>query len=99
MAIALGLSTAAAIVFAWPTITGSQATAGGPPQLAVLEAVAAAPLATMAPIFGHDGESLSKALGEAGYKIENADQTFAEIAAATGKTTREIMGTLGRLKQ
>ena len=98
MAVALGLSLAAGVAMAYPAMTATQSR-GGPPQFAVLEAVGAAPVAAMAQYFGHDADSLAQGLRDRGYTVADSGQTFDQIAAASGKSTREIMGALGGLKR
>ena len=99
MAVALGLSLAAAIAFAWPALTSAGPARSGPPQFAVLEAVGAARLEQMATLFGHDAQSLIAGLRDRGYTVASASKTFDEIAAASGKSNRDIMGALGSLKR
>ena len=96
MAIATGLSLAAAIAFAIPAMTATGRT-GGPPQLAALQAFGQANIETAAPWFGTDGEGLAKALRDSGYTVSGTQESLNDVAKASGKSGREIMGTLGGL--
>jgi hypothetical protein len=96
MAVAAGLSLAAAIAFAYPAMTGT-ASAGGPPQFAILEAMGKAPLEAVAPALGMNVDALATKLGEAGYKVDGTGQTLDAVAKASGRTNREILGTIGAI--
>jgi hypothetical protein len=96
MAVATGLSLAAAIAFAYPAMTGA-ASAGGPPQFAILEAMGKAPLEAVAPVLGMNADALASKLGEAGYKVDGTAQTLDAVAKASGRSSREILGTIGAI--
>ncbi len=74
MAIALGASLAASLVFAWPAITGSASSAGGNPQFAVINKVMASTPAKVAPIYDQTTESLVALLKEKGFAAAEADK-------------------------
>lgn len=99
MSAALGLSLVAALAFAWPALTQQAGGGGGPPQLALLQTIESATIASLAPIFGHDGEGLASALRDKGYAVASADETPASIAKASGKSSRDIFGTLNEIKR
>ncbi len=80
MAIALGASLAASLVFAWPAITGSASSAGGNPQFAVINKVMASTPAKVAPIYDQTTESLVALLKEKGFAAAEADKPLTEIA-------------------
>jgi hypothetical protein len=96
MAAATGLSLAAAIALTYPAMTGI-ASAGGPPQFAILEKVGSAPLEAVAPVLGMNADALAAKLGEAGYKVEGTGQTLDAVAKASGRTSRDILGALGAI--
>lgn len=99
MAAALGVSMVAAVAFAWPALTGQDSGGGRPPQVAMLQTIENASLASLAPVFGHDGDGLTNALRGKGYTVASADETPASIARASGKSSRDIFGTLIEIKQ
>ena len=98
MAIALALSLAGSAAFVYPALT-QEGGRRGAPQFAVVEAVQQATIATAAPLFGHDGESLAAALAEHGYAAATPEMTFDEVASAAGKSSMDLMGVVGTLKR
>ena len=99
MTAALALSLVAALAFAWPALTQQTGARGGPPQLALLQTIENATIAALAPVFGHDGEGLASALRDKGYAVASAQDTPAAIARASGKSSRDIFGTLNEIKR
>ncbi len=99
MATALGVSLVAALAFAWPALTQTDSGGGRPAQVAMLQTIENAPLATLAPVFGHDSEGLTTALRDKGYSVASADETPASVAKASGKSSRDVFGTLIEIKQ
>ena len=99
MGLALAASLAASAYFVVPVMTGTTtgpSGGGGRPDLAILRAVQSAPISAVAPVFGHDAEGFSEALRAKGFKVESADQSLEQVAQASGKSTRDIMGALPR---
>lgn len=98
MAMALGLSLAAAIAFALPAMTAAEG--GDNPRaalFAVIGKIENASVASVAPIFGQDETSLIAALQEAGYTVKSGSETLSAIGAASGKSGRDVVATLGTL--
>ncbi|MGR6469021.1 DUF4405 domain-containing protein [Rhizobium sp. PAMB 3182] len=93
MAIASGLSLAAAIAFAVPAMTET-AGASGNPMVAISQAITGGTVADVAPLFGHTPESLATALQEKGLTVTSADSTIADVAKASGVADREMMSYL-----
>jgi FtsH-binding integral membrane protein len=90
MTVALVLSLAGGLVFAVPAMTGNGN--GGSPQRAVFEAFENATLENIAPLFGHDGESLMIALRDTGLTVAGPQATVAAIGAASGKSAFDVIG-------
>ena len=84
----LGLSLAAAIVFAAPAVVGGGA--GGNPQMAMYRAVAEAPIAAVAPVLKTTPEALVARLAAAGVPA-TIEQSMAEAAEAAGKEARGVV--------
>lgn len=98
MAVALTASLAAGIAFAVPVMTAGTAS-GGRPEFAAIRAMQNAPIATVAPVFGQDGDSLADRLRAEGFTVASADDTINAIAKASGKDTREIFALLSAAGQ
>jgi len=96
MAIALVISLAAAGYYAWEGTTGDP---GGNPAMALVQTMQTKALATLAPVFGHTGESLAAALVAKGYTVESADKTLAEVAKASGKDNFDIIRDIVSVKK
>ena len=88
------VSLAAAIAFAWPAITGAAGGAGGPPPLALSNAVMKAPVAEVAPVLNVTAEDLLAGLKAKGFTVTGAEQSLVEIGKASGKDTMELAATL-----
>jgi hypothetical protein len=56
-----------------------------------------APLDAVATVFGMNADALAAKLGEAGYKVDGTGQTLDAVAKASGRTNREILGTIGAI--
>ena len=88
-------SLAASAIFVVPVMS-SAGSGGGRPDMVVLSAVQNAPIAAIAPVFGHDADSFAKALRSKGFTVVSADQSLLDVAAASGKSTRDVMFALPR---
>jgi hypothetical protein len=99
MAIALGLSLAAALVFAWPAITGSASGSGGNPQVAVISRVIASTPAEIAPIYDQTAEELVGLLKEKGFAAAAPDRPLADIAADSGRQTMDVIVSLALIRK
>ena len=98
MAIALGLSLVAGLVFAWPAITGTASGAGGTPAFAMVGIVSNGTPAQVAPLLGQSEDALVAALKEKGFTAADAGKKLSDIATASGKDTMELMATLSSLR-
>lgn len=96
MITALAICLVSGGYYAWQ---GAQGGAGGNPAMALVGALQASALTTLAPVFGHTPESMTSALADRGYKVESPDKTITEIAAASGKDRFEIIRDLVDLKK
>ena len=95
MLLALGGSTIAAVIFAWPALTDTGGTGrGGPPQRVVFQALERGTVSTLAPVFGHDATSLTAALKEKGLTISGPDDSVRTIASASGKSSLDVIGAI-----
>tara|TARA_R110002020_G_scaffold48818_2_gene139126 strand:+ start:9937 stop:10440 length:504 start_codon:yes stop_codon:yes gene_type:complete len=97
MLAALVVSLVGGLAFAVPAMTGESA--GGPPQRAVFQAFENGGLADVAPLFGHDGESLAAVLRDKGLTVEGPDATVRAIGEASGKTAFEVIGQIAAAKR
>ena len=95
MAIALALSLVAALAFMVQSSNGPRGS--GNPMVAALSKVQQHSLNTVAPAFGHTGESLAAALTARGYTVVSGDVTLDEIAKASGKSSFDMARTLGAI--
>jgi hypothetical protein len=95
MAIALVVSLVAGGVFAYQGMSGNAA--GGNPAMALVSIVQTRSLATIAPVFGHTGDSLKAALIAKGYTIASVDISLAEIIKQSGKDSFEVIADLAAL--
>jgi hypothetical protein len=94
------VSLVAALVFAWPAMTGTTGGGrGGPPPLALLNNLMANPASEMAPLLNTTPEAVLEGLKAAGYTVISADATLADIAKASGKDTFALAGALNALKR
>ena len=89
MAVSLIASLAAAMVFVVPVLTSDDG-AGGSPQRVVFDVMQNGSVANLAPLFGHDAESMKTALAGKGLVVESADRTVREVAEASGKDTFNV---------
>ena len=99
MMIALVVSLAGALAFAWPAMTSTTAAGGGNPMRGIATQIEAAKLSVIAPLFGHDGESLQAALAAKGLTVASQDQSINDIAKASGKDSFDVLGTVVGLKK
>lgn len=97
MAIALGLSLAAAIGFVIPTLSGNAA--AGNPQIAAIQAIAGGMLEQVAPLYGHTPESFATALKDKGFTAAQTGLSLSNIATQSGKTDRDLISTLPAIKK
>lgn len=94
------VSLAAALVFAWPAMTGTASGGrGGPPPLAFMNSVLANPVAEVAPLLNLTPEELQAGLSAAGYTGVDATATLTDIAKASGKDAMALVATLNGLKK
>lgn len=96
MAIALGLSLAAGIAFAWPAMTGATSVS---PQVAMIELVVGGTPGQIAPLYGQTEEAFVATLKEKGFAAAEPGKPLTEIATASGKTERDVVMALTTLKQ
>lgn len=96
MALALVISIAAGVFYAW---AGAQGGPGGNPAMALASVMQANTLTAVAPLFGHTAESMTTALASKGYKVEGPDKTLGAIAAASGKDRFDIIRDLVAAKK
>ena len=87
MSIALLISLAAAVPFAWPSGEGR---AGGPPQFALAKIVLQNSPEKLAPLLGDTTDSLLARLGQRGFAAA-ADVPLSEIAERSGKNEFELV--------
>ncbi|MDQ0421370.1 phosphoglycerol transferase MdoB-like AlkP superfamily enzyme [Peteryoungia aggregata LMG 23059] len=98
MALSLAICLIAGLVFAWPAITGDTSSASSNPAFAMVNIVAAATPAEVAPLLGKSNADIVTALKEAGFTTVDPSKPLSEIATASGKDTMELMATLTALK-
>lgn len=92
MAVASVASLAAAVAFVVPVITADGSAArSGPPEFAAVRAMQNAPISTVATLYGQDGNGLAERLRERGYTVVSTDMSLNAVAAASGKSPREIL--------
>lgn len=84
-AIAMLVSLAAALFFAFGEGGEGRGGAGGPPPFAVYHAVIGKPLQQVAPLLDQTPEALIQTLTARGFTVTGPDQTLAAIAKASGK--------------
>ncbi|OCW57368.1 DUF4405 domain-containing protein [Hoeflea olei] len=97
MLLAMAVSLVAGLGFAVPAMTGQGG--GGSPQRMVFQAFEAGALADVAPLFGHDGESLASALREKGLTVSGPGATVKAIGDASGKPPFEVIGAIAASKR
>lgn len=90
MALALGVSIAASLAFFVPT--GGQAARGGPPQFAFAERVLDnGTVEDVAPLVGLTADEAKARLAAAGFEIPAPDATLSAIAAASNKSSTDLL--------
>ena len=94
MGYALVLSLGAALAFLYPTGWGPAA--GAPPQFAFAEKALAATPAELAPALHVTPQALTNALAAQGIPTQ-PDTSLAELAAASGKSTMQVLAVLNSL--
>ena len=97
MAVSLVASLAAALVFVVPVLTSDGT--GAPPQRIVFDVMQNGSIANLAPLFGHDGESMKTALAGKGLAVDSADRTVREVAEASGKDVFDVIGVMAQVKK
>lgn len=97
MMIGLAASLAAGLAFAVPAMTGGAA--GGSPQQAIFQALENAPLAQVAPLFGHDGESLMALLRQNGLAVASAETSISAIGKESGTSAFDVIGQIAAAKR
>ncbi len=95
MAIALGVVVIAAVPFVLPA-PGNEPP--GNPMVSLLRIVQASPLETVAPLFGYSRDTFVAVLERNGYSVPSRAETLSAVAAANGKTDRDIIGVLATLR-
>ena len=95
-AVASVASVVAALVFAYPALTGSSSMAGGPPPFAFATKMLNGAPKDVAPILGKSTDDVVKALTDAGFTAATADKKLSEIATASGKNAMELMSVLNK---
>lgn len=98
MAIALGLSLAAALAFAAPAMMSTQS-GGVSPQMAVFQMIENGKVEAIAGLIGTTPDVLSAKLGEAGFPVTTPQQTLADVAESAGKSVRDILPVVTALRQ
>ena len=96
MVVALLISLAGAGYYAWEGLQGGD---GGNPVMALANAMQTSPLSTVAPIFGHTGDSLAAALTARGYKIASIEATLGAVAQASGKQNFDLIRDIVAVKK
>ncbi|WP_334195330.1 DUF4405 domain-containing protein [Pararhodobacter sp.] len=91
--IALAGSLVLALAFALPAATGGAGAGGRPPHFAFAERMMSGTLPELAAVLDREPAALAADLAAAGY-ASSPDQTLAEIAAAQGRTSGEVMALL-----
>lgn len=97
MLIALVLSLLGGLAFAMPAMTGQRA--GGSPQRAVFEAFQGGTVANIAPLFGHDAQSLIAVLRDNGLTVAGPDVTIREIGDASEQSANDVIGQIASAKR
>ncbi len=88
------VSLVAALAFAWPALTGSGASSGGPPPFALSNAVLKAPVAEVAPVLNTTADDLLAGLKAKGFTVTTADESLSAIGSHSGKDTMELAAAL-----
>ena len=96
MAAALAVSVVAGIAFAYPAMTADSNVS---PRRAVFQAFENGSIAHVAPLFGHDAESLSAVLKEKGYKLDSADISVRKLARASGKSPMAVIAEIASARK
>ncbi|MBD9374715.1 DUF4405 domain-containing protein [Rhizobium sp. ARZ01] len=90
MTVALLISLAAAVPFAWP---GGEGRSGGPPQFALARVVLQNSPEKLAPLLGDTTDGLLARLNQRGFAVA-ADVPLSEIAERSGKNEFELVQAL-----
>ncbi len=98
MAIAMGLSLAASLAFAWPSITGTGQSAGGNPAFAMAAIVTSATPAQIAPLLGQTEQSVLAMLKQKGFSAAESGRMLKDIASTSGKEPVALMATLAAMR-
>lgn len=96
---AMAVSLAAAIAFAWPAMTGSASSAGGPPPMALANEVIAHAPKDVAPMLGVSPEEMVSALKDKGFTAATPESPLKEVAKQAGKDNFELMAALVQMKK
>lgn len=91
MAVSLAASLAMSLVFVVPVLTAAGGAGRGRPDTLVLNAVQKAPISAVAPVLGHDAESLAQTLRSKGFIVASTEQSLLDVAEASGKSARDVM--------
>ncbi|CAD7037283.1 MULTISPECIES: DUF4405 domain-containing protein [Pseudorhizobium] len=98
MALAIGVSIAASIPFAWPALTSTGPSTGNP-AVAMAGVITGSPAAEVAPLFDQTEEAFLALLSEGGFPVSDARKTLREIAAESGKTDRDVVALLASMRK
>lgn len=96
MAIALALSVIVSIPFAIPS---SGTGAGGNPMVAVAGVVQNGSVTAVSALYGKTPEEMMDALKSRGLTVTSPDQSLLEVADANGKSGRDVISALARIKR
>jgi len=91
MTVALALSLAACLPFAYAAMSAG---GGGSPQRVVFQAIENGSVADVAPLFGHDGESLMAELRAKGLTVAGTGDKVKGVAEASGMDAFEVIGVI-----
>jgi hypothetical protein len=97
-AVAMALSTLAALGFVVASM-GASGQQGGPPQMAVFRALKAATPTALAPAMGTDAQAIVAALKARGFDAAASDVPLAEIATRAGKDDGALARALAGVKR
>lgn len=97
MAIALGLSLLASLAFFIPFGAGNGQT-GAPPQVAILQLIAAAKPAQIAALVGRNEDEVIALLKERGFVAASAQRSMHDIAQSSGKSDRDLVAQVASLR-
>ncbi|WP_373504745.1 DUF4405 domain-containing protein [Aestuariivirga sp.] len=97
--LAMVVSLAAALGFAYPSLSGSASASGGPPQFALADALVHHGPKEAAPVLGLTAEDLVSGLQKLGFAAAALDLPLNEAATKSGKTSMDLMAALKGLKK